>query len=82
MRYRRGCWPGSSSDKFVRKLNTLGTTLVQVGVQENNLNDRLAGLELLRCLMRFDDKNATTRRLDCLSLLHTVLENKRDGTIH
>ena len=70
---------GTSSDDFVAALNKLGMGLVQE--ERSELEDRLAGLELLRCLMQFDDKNATTRRLDCLSLLHTVLENKREGTI-
>ena len=78
---------GTNSDDFVLTLNDLGMHLVQgdnqgsQGARIGLLEYRLAGLELLRCLMSFDDKNATTRRLEMLTLLHNVLENKLSGTI-
>lgn len=62
------------SDSFVQQLHEVGMSVVQDPKAE--LEDKLAGLELLRCMLRFDDKNATTRRLGCATLLRAVLENK------
>lgn len=62
------------SDTFVQQLHEVGMSVIQDFKAE--LEDRLAGLELLRCMLRFDDKNATTRRLECATLLRSVLENK------
>lgn len=62
------------SDTFVQQLHEVGMSVVQDPKAE--LEDKLAGLELLRCMLRFDDKNSTTRRLGCATLLRAVLENK------
>lgn len=43
--------------------------------------ERLAGLEVLRCMLCFDDKGATTRRLGCATLLRSVLENKNGSAV-
>jgi hypothetical protein len=45
-----------------------------------DVEDKIAGLELLRIMVRFDDKHATTRRLAQATLLRTVLENKNTAS--
>jgi hypothetical protein len=66
-----------TSDAFVQCLHDLAMVVAQDPRAE--LQDKIAGLELLRCCLQFDDQAAATRRLDCASVLRAVLENKPSG---
>jgi len=66
-----------TSDAFVQCLHDLAMVVAQDPRAE--LQDKIGGLELLRCCLQFDDQAAATRRLDCASVLRAVLENKPSG---